>query len=114
MAGYLARRLMFAAVLVFTVSSASLVLARLAPGDYVSQALPFDAPPEVLDQARARYGLDRSIAAQYGDWMLRAVRFDFGRSMMYDRPVADLIPERAANTAILALTALAAATLVGL
>ena len=34
------------------------------------------------------------------------VRLDFGRSLHYDRPVRDLIPERAANTAILALTAL--------
>jgi peptide/nickel transport system permease protein len=34
--------------------------------------------------------------------------------MLYDRPVADLIPERAANTAILALTALVLATAVGL
>ena len=36
------------------------------------------------------------------------MRFDFGRSLLYDRPVRDLIPERAANTAVLALTALVA------
>ena len=34
--------------------------------------------------------------------------------MQYDRPVLDLIPERAANTAVLALSALALATLIGL
>jgi peptide/nickel transport system permease protein len=34
--------------------------------------------------------------------------------MLYDRPVGDLIPERAANTAILAFAALAMATLIGL
>jgi peptide/nickel transport system permease protein len=43
-----------------------------------------------------------------------ALRLDFGTSMVYDRPVRDLIPERAANTAVLAITALTAATLVGL
>src|SRR5262245_1266951 len=64
--------------------------------------------------ARARYGLDRSIAAQYRDWLGRAVRFDFGRSLTYDRPVTDLVPERALNTAILTATALLLATLVGL
>ena len=42
------------------------------------------------------------------------VRLDFGRSLAYDRPVIDLIPERAANTAILALSALFLATIVGL
>ena len=42
------------------------------------------------------------------------MRFDFGRSLAYDRPVTDLIPERAANTAILAAAALLLATLIGL
>jgi peptide/nickel transport system permease protein len=42
------------------------------------------------------------------------MRFDFGRSMIYDRPVRELIAERAANSALLALSALAIATLVGI
>ena len=37
MLSYLARRLAFAVLLVFAVSSASLILARLAPGDYVDR-----------------------------------------------------------------------------
>ncbi len=111
---YLLRRLMFAVALVFTVSSASLLLTRLAPGDYATEALGIGAGRERLDEMRARYGLNRPIAEQYRDWLAGALHFDFGRSFAYDRPVTDLIPERAANTAILAVTALLAATLVGL
>ncbi|HEY7170087.1 MAG TPA: ABC transporter permease [Vicinamibacterales bacterium] len=114
MAAYLARRLLFAIFLVFFVSSASLVLTRLAPGDFVSGTLGIGATPEMIAEARARYGLDRSIGAQYRDWLGRAVRFDFGRSLAYDRPVAELVPERALNTAVLTATALLLATLVGL
>ncbi len=114
MASYLARRIVFAALLVFTVSSASLVLARLAPGDYVTGSLGIDARRERVEQTRARYGLDRPLAGQYRDWLGRAARFDFGNSLLYDRPVRALVPERAANTALLALTALVAATLIGL
>jgi peptide/nickel transport system permease protein len=113
-AAYLVRRVVFACFLVFFVSSASLVLARLAPGDYVTQTLGVGATPEAVAEARARFGLDRSIAEQYRDWLGRAVRFDFGRSLVYDRPVADLVPERALNTAVLTATALLVATLVGL
>jgi peptide/nickel transport system permease protein len=113
-AAYLARRLLFAIFLVFFVSSASLVLTRLAPGDFVSGTLGIGATPEMIAAARARYGLDRSIGAQYRDWLGRAVRFDFGRSLAYDRPVAELVPERALNTAVLTATALLLATLVGL
>jgi len=111
---YIARRLAFAALLVMIVSSASMVLARLAPGDFVDLSFPPEATPEAKAQARARYGLDRSISSQYLDWLGAAARFDFGRSFLYDRPVRDLIPERAANTAVLALTALVVATAVGL
>ena len=113
MAAYFARRLLFAVFLVMAVSSASLVLARLAPGDYVTDSLGIQASRETIERARERYGLNKSIGEQYRDWMTGAVRLDFGRSMQYDRPVRELIPERAGNTAILALTALLLATLIG-
>ena len=114
MLAYISRRLIFAVFLVFAVSSSSLILARLAGGDYVTESLGIEAHPETVEQARARYGLDKSIGAQYRDWLGRVVRLDLGRSLLYDRPVSDLIPERAANTAILAFTALLFATLIGL
>jgi peptide/nickel transport system permease protein len=115
LSGYIVRRLLFAVVLVFAVSSVSLLLVRLAPGDYATTALGQQSiSTEAIARARERYGLNRSFGAQYRDWLAGAMRFDFGQSMQYDRPVTDLIPERARNTAILALTALVIATLVGL
>jgi peptide/nickel transport system permease protein len=114
MVAYIVRRLAFALFLVFAVSSASLVLARLGPGDFVSQSMGLNARPETIEEARARYGLNRSIGEQYRLWIAGATHLDFGRSLLFDRPVADLIPERAVNTAILAVTALVVATLIGL
>ena len=114
MTRYLARRLAFALFLVVAVSSASLMLAKLAPGDFATESLGPRASREAIERERARFGLDKSIGAQYRDWLAAAVRFDFGYSLQYGRPVRDLIPERAANTAILAATALVFATLVGL
>ena len=114
MVAYLLRRLAFAVMLVLTVSSASLLLARLAPGDYATESLGLSAGRERVEELRARYGLDRPFVEQYRDWIVSASHLDFGRSLAYDRPVADLIPERAANTAILAVAALVAATLIGL
>jgi peptide/nickel transport system permease protein len=114
MLAYFARRLAFALFLVFAVSSAALVLARLAPGDFATQSVGLDGRTGTMEEARARYGLNRSIGDQYRVWIAHAARLDFGQSLLFDRPVADLIPERAANTAILAFTALFYATLVGL
>ena len=111
---YTIRRLIFAIFLVVAVSSAALVLARLAPGDYVSGSLGIEAHRETIEQTRERLGLNKSIAQQYRDWLTAALRLDFGKSLQYDRPVRDLIPERAVNTAILAITAIILATAVGL
>ena len=114
MTWYFARRLAFAAFLVIAVSSASLVLARLAPGDFVTESAGTEISRQTLEQQRARYGLNKSFGEQYRDWIVSAARLDFGYSMQYGRPVRDLVPERAANTAILALTALVFATALGL
>lgn len=114
MIAFLLRRLALAALLVLVVSSAALVLAGLAPGDYATESLGVGVRPETIAETRARYGLDRPLAAQYADWIGHAVRFDFGRSLAYDRPVRELVAERARNTALLAITALLCATLIGL
>lgn len=110
---YLLRRLIFALLLVLVVSSAAILLTRLAPGDLTSE-LALDATPEEIAQTRARFGLDRSIPEQWALWLSRAVRFDFGDSFLFNRPVADLVARSAMNTAALAFVALAVATLVGL
>jgi len=114
MIGYIARRLLFAVLLVFAVSSASLVLARLAPGDFVAESLGVTARREQIEAARERYGLNRPFGEQYRAWLAGAVRLDFGRSMQYDRPVTEIIPQRALNSALLAISALVLATLIGL
>ena len=114
MARYLVRRLVAAVVLVAVVSSAALLLTRVAPGDFASELFGSGASAASMARERARYGLDRPVASQYLDWTCRAARLDFGVSLIYHRPVVELVRQRAANTAVLALTALLVATLLGL
>jgi len=110
---FVARRLLFAVALVFVVSSATLLLTRLAPGDVTAELGPFAAPAEVA-AARARLGLDRGPVEQWALWIARVGRFDFGDSFLYNRPVRDLVGRATANTAILAVVALLAATAFGI
>jgi peptide/nickel transport system permease protein len=109
---FLARRVTFALVLVLLVSSSSLWLTRLAPGD-LTASMAF-APAEEVARVRAQFGLDRPIAEQWVDWLRRATRFDFGESFLYNRSVGTLVTRAAANTAALAVVALLIATLVGI
>lgn len=111
---YFAKRLLAAIVLVAVVSSGALLLTRLAPGDFASDLFGSNLSAEAIARERARYGLDQPIARQYLDWMSRAARLDFGTSLLYRRPVAELVWQRAGNTALLAAIALVFATALGL
>ena len=111
---YVLRRVALAFVLVFVVSSGALWLAHLAPGDAATDLIRPGVSPQTVARERARLGLDRPFAAQYLDWIGRAVRFDLGESVRYGRPVTELVGARAANTALLALVALVVATAIGL
>ena len=113
MGRYLLRRLAFALVLVFVVSSAALLLTRVAPGDF-AEMQGVDLSAEERDELRRRLGLDRTFASQYLSWASGALRFDFGQSLLYNRPVGAMVKERALNTAVLATMALIVATLIGI
>jgi peptide/nickel transport system permease protein len=110
---FLLRRLLFAALLVVAVSSSALFLTRLAPGDVTAQLGPLARPADIARE-RSRFDLDRAPGTQWALWASRAARFDFGESFLYNRPVGSLIRQAAANTALLAVVALALATLVGI
>jgi peptide/nickel transport system permease protein len=108
---YVLRRLVLAAFLIVLVSSGALLLVEAAPGDAVDG---FDLNPDVAAAERHRLGLDRSAGERYREWLLRAIRFDFGNSVKYNRPVTPLVVERASKTALLGASALVLATLIGI
>ena len=108
---FLFRRALAAIALVFAVSSGALLLAQLAPGDFASN---FGADRQRIASERHRLGLDRPVLEQYLTWLERSVTLDLGDSFQYQRPVMDLVRERAGNSARLAVAALLVATLLGI
>jgi peptide/nickel transport system permease protein len=108
---FIVRRLLLAILLVFVVASASLLLVDAAPGDHFSG---FDLDPATAAAERHRAGLDRPFLARYGSWIARAARLDFGESLKFRRPVAQLVAERAPRTAVLGAAALLLATAIGI
>ena len=112
---YLARRCAAAIVFVAVVSACALVLVRVAPGDATAElVLSGETTPDSAARARERLGLDRPLPILIRDWAWGLARFDLGRSSHFNRPVAELVSERAANTAFLAAIALLLATAIGL
>lgn len=92
------------------------LLLQLVPGDAadVLAAESGGATAEAMGEWRARFGLDRGVAAQLGGYLLRLAQLDLGRSLRYQAPVAELIFSRLPGTLALMFTALAFALAVGL
>ncbi len=114
MARFLIRRLIFALVLVVVSSSTALFLTRLAPGDIAAASLGPNPTRAEAAAARARFDLDRPVLEQWGLWVSRAMRLDFGESLRFGRPVGPIVLQAAKNSAILGIAALVVATAIGL
>lgn len=97
-----------AAALLFValVSTAALVLARRAPGDYTDTLRAARMSADAIERERARFHLDRSLPELAGLWLAGLARFDLGNSFRFDRPVRSLIIERAPRTLALVSSAL--------
>jgi len=67
-----------------------------------------------IERVRADLGLDQSLMTQMVRWGRAVVRLDLGKSVAFERPVGELLLERAPRTAELAGVALLFATMVGL
>ena len=97
MLNYLARRFLMMIPLLIGITLISFVVIHLAPGeptDMQTQLNP-EVSTELRNRLRDQYGLDKPLVIQYGEWLGRFVRLDFGNSFSQDRrPVLDKIVER--------------------
>ncbi len=94
---YLARRLLMMVPLLLGITLISFVVIHLAPGeptDLQTELNP-EASVELKQRLRSQYDLDKPLLTQYGLWLSRLARLDFGNSFSQDRrPVAEKIAER--------------------
>ena len=116
MRAYLLRRFALAIPTLIGITLVTFVMTRLAPGDPAlvrgGESAATRLSPTEYQQLRDYLGLDRPILAQYGRWLGRLVRLDFGRSWSGGRPVAEKIGERFVATMSLALISLGLAAAV--
>lgn len=101
---YYGKKLLIFVVSIFLLSVIVFYIARLAPGDplvsyYGDRAEKMTAGERAW--AEEKLGLHESITVQYGKWLGRAVRGDFGISYKYKMDVLEVIKGRIGNTLLL-------------
>ena len=105
---YLFRQLLSRIPLLFGITVITFMVIHLAPGKPTH--LQTELNPKISYEARHRleklYGLDQPLPVQYGRWVSRLIRLDFGTSFQDDRPVLDKILERIPITLFIELLSL--------
>ena len=114
MIGYVVRRVLRAITTLLGTTLIIFVLVRVVPANPAVTIAGPKADPETLAAIRKDLGLEDPVVVQYGRYVGRLVRGDFGRSYMTGRRVVDVIVERLPATAWLALTSLALGFSLGL
>ncbi len=108
---------LFQSVLILLIMSAvAYGLMGLMPGDPIDLMISADprlSPDDAL-RLKALYGLDRPWTQRYLAWLGQAVQGDLGYSRLYARPVLGAALPALGNTALLMVSALALALLVGI
>jgi len=112
MLSFIGRRLLVAIPTLFLVVTVAFFMMRAAPGS------PFDMDrklaPEILRNVQAKYGMDRPLGEQYVRYLGDVLQGDLGPSLKYkDKSVAQILKENYAVSAILGLSAIIIAAIVG-
>lgn len=109
MRSYLARRLMQFIPTFLGVTVITFALLQLAPGD--PAGFEIGSGSEIsqsgIEQWRKLKGLNEPVGLQYLNWLWAFVRFEFGNSLIDERPVRALIGAAIGRTLLLASLALA-------
>ncbi len=110
---YLLRRLVQAIPTLLGVAILMFLFVRALPGDPARLYAGLDATPAEVTAVRERFGLDRSLPAQFGLYLGSLARGELGRSFRSDRPITELLERHFRATLTLSLIAIALAMIVG-
>lgn len=112
MAKYIGKRLVYMLISLWLIITATFFFMRIAPGN------PFTSekklPPEIEANLNAHYGLDDPWYVQYGEYLLRILKWDFGPSFKYkSQTVNELISEGFPVSFLLGMEAIFLAVAIG-
>jgi oligopeptide transport system permease protein len=109
---FLLRRLAVAIPTLLVVITAAFFMMRAAPGS------PFDLdrklPPEIKKNVEAKFGFNKPLVVQYGDYLVGVLHGDFGPSLKYrDKSVLEIMKENYRPSLTIGLSAFILAIIVG-
>src|SRR5919108_3348587 len=115
---YILRRILLMIPTLLGAVTLIFLIMRLLPGDVALYILGADESSEMnreaIQRIRSELGLDQPLIVQYGAWIWKALRFDFGNSYWTHQPVLEELGRRYPMTANLAFLSLTLGTLIAI
>ena len=109
MGKYIFRRFLMMIPVLLIGSVLVFVIIQLPPGDIIDAKIRQmerrgqSVTPEMIASLRARYDIDKPVMTQYLLWFGNILKGDFSYSMLYNRPVIEILKERLPFTALMSI-----------
>jgi len=100
---YFAKKLIYVVITIWLILTFNFLLFRVMPGDVTRIVIPKNATPEVLENLRHFYGLDKSLPEQYFRYLTQLVAGHLGESISFQTgwSIEDFLGGYLVNTLIL-------------
>lgn len=115
MGKYIIRRLLHLIPILIGITFLSFAMMRLAGGDavtYMYENAGVSVSQEIIDQAKAEYGLDKPFLVQYATWFAGMVIGDMGTSYVSHRDVYETFVSKLPATILLTFTSIVLTVLI--
>lgn len=117
MGKYIGRRLLHLIPILIGITFLSFAMMRLAGGDavtYMYENAGVNVSQEIIDQAKAEYGLDKPFLVQYATWFAGMLTGDMGTSYVSHRDVYETFVSKLPATILLTITSIVLTTLIAI
>jgi len=91
---YVIKRIFFLFPILLGMTVIVFLMLHLAPGDPIDLIVGPNVTPEIRENIRHQYGLDRPLPIQYLHFLGNLLKGDLGTSIIQHRPVAEIIIQR--------------------
>jgi peptide/nickel transport system permease protein len=98
---YVLNRLLSVILTLFLITLVTFAITNILPGDVAMMIMGTQSNPEALEGLRDSLGLNDPLLVQYGRWVGGMLTGDWGDSLIFKKPIAELLAQKITASAII-------------
>jgi peptide/nickel transport system permease protein len=98
---YVLNRLLSVILTLFLITLVTFAITNILPGDVAMMIMGTQSNPEALAGLRESLGLNDPLLVQYGRWIGGMLTGDWGDSLIFKKPIAELLAQKITASAII-------------